>query len=96
MWWLQSNNNESLSAFLNERDVEIVPLLISLLEIVDEAAALARGFYEKVDELEVVRKGDATPLTDADTSLHLLICKRLEALRWRYRFCQRNRRSRHS
>ena len=49
MWWLQSNNNESLSAFLNERDVEIVPLLKSLLEIDDEAAALARAFYEKVD-----------------------------------------------
>ena len=53
MWWLQSNNNESLSAFLSERDVELVPLLTSLLEIVDEAAALARSFYEKVDELEV-------------------------------------------
>ena len=52
MWWLQSNNNESLSAFLEERNVELVPLLLSLLKIVDEAAALARGFYEKVDELE--------------------------------------------
>ena len=92
MWWLQSNNNESLSAFLNERDVEIVPLLTSLLEIVDEAAALARGFYEKVDELEVVRKGDATPLTDADTSLHLLSVSGWMRYRWRYRFCQRNRR----
>jgi 3'(2'), 5'-bisphosphate nucleotidase len=80
MWWLQSNKNDSLSAFLNERDLEFIPLLTSLLEIVDEAAALARGFYEKVDELEVVRKGDATPLTDADTALHLLLCKRLDAL----------------
>ena len=62
MWWLQSNNNESLSSFLEKRNVELVPLLISLLTIVDEAAALARGFYGKVDELEVIRKGDATPL----------------------------------
>ena len=75
MWWLQSNNNESLSAFLSERDVDLSQLLTSLLEIVDEAAALARGYYGKVDELEVVRKGDATPLTDADTALHLLLCR---------------------
>ena len=80
MWWLKSNNNESLSSFLEERNVELVPLLISLLKIVDEAAALARGFYEKVDELEVIRKGDATPLTEADTGLHLLLRKRLDAL----------------
>ena len=92
MWWLQSNNNESLSAFLNERDVELVQLLTSLLEIVDEAAALARSFYEKVDELEVVRKGDATPLTDADTALHLLLCNGWMRYYWRYRFYQRNRR----
>ncbi len=80
MWWLQSNNNNRLSAFLRERNVQLVPLLRSLLEIVDEAAALARGFYEKVDELEIVRKGDATPLTDADTALHHLLCARLDAL----------------
>ena len=80
MWGLQSNNNKSLSAFLKERNVELVPLLKSLLEIVDEAAALARAFYEKVDELEVVRKGDSTPLTEADTALHLLLSKRLDAL----------------
>ena len=80
MWWLQSNNNESLRAFLKERDVGLVTLMRSLLEIADEAAALARRFYEKVDELEVVRKGDATPLTDADTALHELLCERLDAL----------------
>ncbi len=80
MWWLQSNNNESLRAFLKERDVGLVTLMRSLLEIADEAAALARGFYEKVDELEVVRKGDATLLTDADTALHELLCERLDAL----------------
>ena len=80
MWWLQSNNNESLRAFLKERDVGLVTLMRSLLEIADEAAARARGFYEKVDELEVVRKGDATPLTDADTALHELLCERLDAL----------------
>ena len=50
------------------------------MKIVDEAAALARGFYGKVDELEVIRKGDATPLTEADTGLHLLLRKRLDAL----------------
>ena len=61
MWWLQSDNNKSLSAFLNERDVELVSLLTSLLEIVDEAAALARDFYEKVDELEVVRRATPRP-----------------------------------
>ena len=80
MWWLQSNNNESLRAFLKERDVGLVTLMRSLLEIADEAAVLARGFYEKVEELEVVRKGDATPLTDADTALHELLCERLDAL----------------
>ena len=80
MWWLQSNNNESLRAFLKERDVAFVTLMRSLLEIADEAAVLARGFYEKVEELEVVRKGDATPLTDADTALHELLCERLDAL----------------
>ena len=80
MWWHQSNNNESLRAFLEEREVGLTALITSLLTIVDEAATVARGFYEKVDELEVFRKGDATPLTDADTALHELLCKRLDAL----------------
>lgn len=57
MWWHQSNNNESLRAFLEEREVGLTALITSLLTIVDEAATVARGFYEKVDELEVVRKG---------------------------------------
>ena len=80
MWWHQSNNNESLRAFLEEREVGLTALITSLLTIVDEAATVARVFYEKVDELEVVRKGDATPLTDADTALHELLCERLDAL----------------
>ena len=80
MWWLQSNKNTSLRAFLEEREVGLPELLKSLLHIVDEASAVARGFYAKVDEMQVERKGDSTPLTDADTALHDLICERLNNL----------------
>ena len=52
----------------------------ALLTIADDAAELARQFYLKVDALDVTHKGDSTPLTEADTALHRLICTRLNSL----------------
>ena len=80
MWWNQTNRNERLQPILSQSVFSLADLLTHLLAIADEASDLARAFYRKSHELEVIRKGDSTPLTDADTGLHHLICERLEAL----------------
>ena len=80
MWWNQTNRNERLQPILSQSAFSQADLLTQLLAIADEASDLARAFYRKSHELEVVRKGDSTPLTDADTGLHHLIYERLEAL----------------
>ena len=80
MWWNKTNRNERLQPILSQSAVSQADLLTQLLAIADEASDLARAFYRKSHELEVVRKGDSTPLTDADTGLHHLIYERLEAL----------------
>jgi 3'(2'), 5'-bisphosphate nucleotidase len=80
MWWHHSNSNRSLRLFLESRDQSMSSLLETLLAIADDAANLARQFYIRADMLDVTHKGDSTPLTDADTALHHLICERLNNL----------------
>ncbi len=55
-------------------------MLSALLSLLDDAAAIARDYYRKADELDVVKKSDSTPLTAADTALHHLITDGLRSL----------------
>ena len=80
MWWRQTNKNTRLSAVLEKHNVSLHDLLRELLLIADRAADVARGFYSVAHQLEVTRKGDSTPLTDADTALHKLLSAQLKQL----------------
>ena len=55
MWWNQTNRNERLQPILSQSAFSQADLLTQLLAIADEASDLARAFYRKSHELEVVR-----------------------------------------
>lgn len=80
MWWSEKNSNNQLETLLTSCGMTQQTLLIELLTMLDEASAIAREYYRKADKLDVVKKGDATPLTEADTALHHLITGRLKSM----------------
>lgn len=83
MWWSEQNNNSQLASVLASCGMSQQELLLELLGMLDEASAICREYYRKADELDVVKKGDATPLTEADTALHHLITGRLQSMKVR-------------
>lgn len=80
MWWSEKNSNVQLENLLIGFGTTQQSLLAALLTLLDDASAIAREYYRNADELDVVKKGDATPLTEADTALHQLISERLRSL----------------
>lgn len=80
MWWSEKNSNAQLESVLTSCGMSQQALLSELLAMLDEASAISREYYRKADELDVVKKGDATPLTEADTVLHHLITGRLQSM----------------
>ena len=80
MWWSEKNSNAQLESVLTSCGMSQQSLLLELLAMLDEASAISREYYRKADELDVVKKGDATPLTEADTALHHLLIGRLQAM----------------
>lgn len=80
MWWSEENSNAQLETVLAPCGVSQQALLSELLAMLDEASAIAREYYRKADELDVVKKGDMTPLTEADTALHHLITGHLQSM----------------
>lgn len=80
MWWSEDNSNTQIESLLIDCGMTQKILLSELLTMLDEASSIAREYYRKADELDVVRKNDATPLTEADTALHRLITARLGAM----------------
>ena len=80
MWWSEKNSNTQLQTLLAHGDMTQQALLSDLLGLMDEASAIAREYYRKADELDVIKKGDSTPLTEADTALHHLITGHLRSM----------------
>ena len=80
MWWSEKNSNAQLESVLAPCGVSQHTLLLELLAMLDEASEIAREYYRKADELDVVKKGDMTPLTEADTALHHLITGHLKSM----------------
>jgi 3'(2'), 5'-bisphosphate nucleotidase len=80
MWWTEKNSNTELQALLAHGGMTQQSLLSDLLGLMDEASAIAREYYRKADELDVIKKGDSTPLTEADTALHHLITGHLRSM----------------
>ena len=80
MWWSEQNSNIQLQTLLAHGDMTQQTLLSDLLGLMDEASAIAREYYRKADELDVIKKGDSTPLTEADTALHHLITGHLRSM----------------
>ena len=80
MWWSEKNSNAQLESVLAPSGMSQRRLLSELLAMLDEASLIAREYYRKADELDVVKKGDATPLTEADTVLHHLITGHLQSM----------------
>lgn len=81
MWWSEKNSNAQLESVLAPCGMSQRTLLSELLAMLDEASSIAREYYRKADELDVVKKGDATPLTEADTALHHLITGHLQSMK---------------
>ena len=75
MWWTQPTSNSSLLERLQASDVNFVTLLSGLLALADESAALARQYYRNPNALEVKKKSDSTPVTEADEAIHRLLLK---------------------
>jgi 3'(2'), 5'-bisphosphate nucleotidase len=80
MWWSQPTSNSSLLERLQASEVNFASLLNGLLALADESAELARQFYRNPNTLEVKKKSDATPVTEADQAIHRLLLKRLPEL----------------
>jgi 3'(2'), 5'-bisphosphate nucleotidase len=80
MWWTEKNSNTELQTLLAHGGMTQQSLLSDLLGLMDEASAIAREYYRKADELDVIKKGDSTPLTEADTALHHLITGHLRSM----------------
>ena len=80
MWWSEKNSNTQLQTLLAHGGMTQQSLLSDLLGLMDEASAIAREYYRKADELDVIKKGDSTPLTEADTALHHLITRYLRSM----------------
>ena len=80
MWWSEKNSNVQLENLLTGFGTTQQSLLSAILTLLDDASAIAREYYRKADELDVVKKGDSTPLTEADTALHHLITERLRSM----------------
>ena len=55
----------------------IIPELITLSE---QAGALIAQLYKKTEGLEVVRKGDGSPVTEADHQSHRLLAQGLKKI----------------
>lgn len=80
MWWCHPTSNASLLKLLSEAGVSYQSLIGGLLAVADQAALLARQFYRNPNALNVSKKSDATPVTEADHAIHRLLYEQLPEL----------------
>ena len=56
MWWSEENSNAQLESVLAPCGMSQQALLSELLAMLDEASEIAREYYRKADELDVVKR----------------------------------------